>query len=170
MMREIGLLLLCGGLCMLGICATQHLRRREKNLRELICGLEAVRREMKYNLAPLGDLFRLGAAQTTGNVSAIFAEVAECADNSDGVDFKTNWTSNLEKQRLYLAETDMMALQQLGTVLGRYDGDEQLRSLDATVDRLRELCHLAEERSTRLGKVYTTLGLVSGAFVFLLLV
>ena len=155
---------------MLGVCAAQCLKSRERNLKDLICGLEAVRREMQYSLAPLGDLFRLGAAQTTGNVSAFFAEVAECTDDINGGGFKTNWVHMLGKHQLYLTEADLIVLRQLGVVLGRYDGDEQLRALEAVIDRLGDLCRLAEERSGRLGKVYTALGMVSGAFVFLLLI
>jgi len=155
---------------MLGVCAAQCLRCRERSLKELICGLEVVRREMQYSLAPLGDLFRLGAAQTTGNVSVIFAEVAECTDDMNGVDFKTNWVQILGRHQLYLTEADLIVLRQLGAVLGRYDGDEQLRAIETAIDRLGTLCRFAEERSGRLGKVYTTLGMVSGAFVFLLLI
>ena len=171
MIRFTGLLLLCGGICLLGICAAQCLRRRERNLGELICGFEAVRREMKHTLAPLGDLLRLGAAQTAeGSVYGVFAEGAVCADNLNEWDFQTNWGHILESYRCSFAEEELSVLKQLGGVLGRYDGDEQLRALDVAIDRLRELYRLAGELSNRLGKVYTVLGMTSGAFAFLLLI
>lgn len=168
MMRYIGRALLCGGLCMLGICAAQRLKRRERNLSELICGFEAVRRELKYNLAPLAELFKLGASQTTGEVSAFFSKSAECANELNGVDFKTKWIQVIEERWLELTEADILVLKQLGGTLGRYDVDEQARALDVTIERLRELRRLADERSIRIGKVYNVLGIISGAFAFLL--
>ena len=62
------------------------------------------------------------------------------------------------------------ALEQLGQVLGRYDGDSQRQALAGAVERLEQQRLQAQAQRQRLGRVYGTLGIAAGALLIILLV
>lgn len=166
-MRLLGVLLLSGGFWALGLCGARRLKRRESELKELIAGLETVKRELKYCLAPLPELFRCAAEQTAGEVALLFSCCADRMESMGGHTFCRVWKQVLMERRFCLDRTDLMELEQLGGILGRYDADEQLRAIEQTAARLEEQCRQAEEQSVRLGKVYTVLGLAAGMFTII---
>lgn len=167
-MRLFGMLLLSGGLWAMGACGAWRLKRRVRELRELIAGLEAVKRELKYSLAPLPELFRQAAEQTAGEVALLFGCCADRTESTDGERFCYVWKQALSERRLCLDRMDLTMLEQLGGVLGRYDADEQLKALEYTVARLEKQYERAREQSTRLGKVYMILGLTAGIFTLII--
>jgi len=80
------------------------------------------------------------------------------------------WQQGLEAAQLRLEAVDLTVVEQVGSVLGRYDGDSQRQALEQALMRMEELQKQAVEQRARLGKVYGTLGLTAGAFLMILLV
>ncbi len=72
--------------------------------------------------------------------------------------------------QLSVNEADRGLLEQLGSVLGRYDGDSQRQALAAAVERLEEQRTEAVGRRARLGKVYGVLSVTAGIFLVILLI
>ena len=70
---------------------------------------------------------------------------------------------------LLLDERESQILLELGEVLGRYDVEGQSGALRNSVLELGRCLAGAEEEQRRLGRVYTTLGLGSGAMLVILL-
>ena len=70
---------------------------------------------------------------------------------------------------LLLDERESQILLELGEVLGRYDVEGQSGALRNSVLELERCLAGAEEEQRRLGRVYTTLGLGSGAMLVILL-
>lgn len=170
MMRLIGAALLTGGSALLGICAVRHLNSRVDHLRQLITGLEVVIREMDHCLAPLPELLAQAAKQTDRNVSVFFDLCAQGAEHLNGRSFQTVWNQAIEAGQLRLEHADLSLLEQLGGILGRYDGESQRKALQTTVDRLEEQRAEAASQSSRLGRVYSVLSLTAGAFLLILLI
>ena len=61
-------------------------------------------------------------------------------------------------------------LEQLGSVLGRYDGESQCRAIEEEVSRLGRQIVQAREDRRRLGRVYGVLGMTAGLFLAVLLI
>lgn len=170
MIRLAGAVLLCAGSALLGFCAVRHLDRRVKDLQFLIHALESMVRELSYRMAPLPELLQFAAAQTEGKVGLFFELCAQGAEHLNGRSFQRVWEQAMEASQMRLESSDLEYLNQLGSILGRYDGDSQRQALEGAVQRLEEQRKTAAEQSSRLGKVYGVLGLTAGAFLLILLI
>lgn len=170
MMRFLGIVLLSGGVTLFGICGSQRLRRREKELRGIIAGLEVVKLELSHYLMPLPEMLKRAAEDTSGEVSAFFRRCADESARMNSGPFRQIWKQTLEESRLSLQQTDLRVLGQLGGILGRYDAEEQISVLGRVLDQLEELRHQAGEQSARLGKLYTVLGVTVGVLIIIIMV
>lgn len=170
MIRLLGAVLLTGGAALLGLCAVRHMNSRVNDLRYLIQGVESMLRELTYRLAPLPELLQFAQTQTEGRVALFFDLCAQGAEHLNGRSFQTVWEQAAEASQMRLEQPDLQCLEQLGSVLGRYDGDSQRKALEAAAVRLEEQHSMAEEQSRRFGKVYSVLGLTAGAFLMILLI
>lgn len=162
-MRLWGAVLIVAGAALLGMCAVRQLKQREKNLQELIAGLEIVQRELSNRLTPIPELLMQASEQTAGEIAVFFRCCAEEIKCMDGKTFWTIWKKNLNS--LHLERTDRETLERLGGVLGRYDDEVQCQSIEKAIKRLEGLRQQAAVRSVQLGKVYTVLSLAGGALL-----
>lgn len=170
MIRLAGAALLAAGTALLGLCAVRRLDGRVQDLEQLTAGLEVMLRELDYRLAPLPELLERAAAETGGRVSRFFGLCAQGASHLNGRTFQAVWCQAAEAGQLRLEQGDMALLEQLGGVLGRYDGESQRQALAAASVRLEERHGQAVERRGRQGRVYGVLGLTAGAFLMILLI
>lgn len=170
MMRLVGAALLSGGSVLLGFCAVRHMDRRVGDLGWLVTGLETMIRELDYRLAPLPELLDRAAGETEGSAALFFRLCARGAEHLNGRSFRTVWCQAAEAAQLRLEQPDLALLEQLGGVLGRYDGDSQCKALRASAQRLEEQRRQAAEQRGRLGRVYGILSLTAGAFLVILLI
>lgn len=168
MTGTVGAALLCAGSVLTGWCACGHLNGRVKELQSLIRGFEMILREMGYRLAPLPELFEQAAAQSGGHTALFFRLCAQGAEHLNGRTFQVVWQQAVEAGELRLERGDLDILEQLGSVLGRYDGDSQLCALKKAVERLELQREEAEEQSRRLGRVYRVLSVAAGALILIL--
>ena len=75
----------------------------------------------------------------------------------------------MEDTPLGLTGPALLALEELGDVLGRYDGEEQRAALARTRAELGRALEQAREESERQGRMYRALGLTAGAMLAILL-
>lgn len=169
-MRLVGAVCLAGGSALLGFCAVEHMKSRVRDLRRLLAGLETMLRELDYCLAPLPELLCRAAEQTDGRVKLFFELCAKGAEHLNGRTFQAVWDQAAEAAQLRLERDDLLLLEQLGTVLGRYDRNSQHRALAGAITRLEDQCGRAAEQSRQLGKVYGVLGITAGTFLLILLI
>ena len=71
---------------------------------------------------------------------------------------------------LRLNREDGELLEQLGPVLGRYDGDSQRQAVEGVLVGLHSQQAQAEEDRRRLGRVYGVLGITAGLFLTIMLI
>lgn len=170
MIRLAGAVLLTGGSAALGFGAVRHLENRVRDLRELVAGLELMERELGWRMAPLPDVLSRAAAATEGRTALFFSLCAQGAEHLNGRPFCKVWRQAAEASQLRLEAADLTLLEQLGNVLGRYDGESQEQALSAAVRRLEEQQGEAVSQRNRLGKVYGMLGVTAGIFLMILLI
>lgn len=170
MIRLVGAALLTGGSAALGFGAVGHLEGRVHDLRELVAGLELMERELSWRMAPLPEVLGRAAEERSGRPAQFFSLCAQGAEHLNGRSFCQVWRQAAEASQMRLERTDEALLEQLGGVLGRYDGESQKQALAAAVGRLEEQREQAEAQRDRLGKVYGVLGVTAGVFLLILLI
>ena len=79
------------------------------------------------------------------------------------------WTRAVSDALFPLNQDELEAISALGWVLGRYEAEEQRRTLEDTRKRLEAFTARAEEEKARLGRMWSVLGLTAGALAVVLL-
>ena len=97
---------------------------------------------------------------------------ARCRAKLDGLGerpLSQLWREAVAETPLELEEPERRALEELGDVLGRYDGEGQRAALARTRAELSRALGLAREKQEKQGRMYQVLGLTAGAFLAILL-
>lgn len=170
MLRLMGAALLTAGTAALGLGAVGRLDGRVRDLRELLAGVELLQRELGWRLAALPEGLELAAGTAEGRTARFFRLCAEGARHLNGRTFQQVWQEGLDECRFRLDAGDRELLEQLGSVLGRYDGDSQRQALEGAAARLERRQVQAAEERRRLGRVYGVLGMTAGLFLVILLI
>ena len=170
MIRFLGAALLITGCGGIGLSAVNRLDRRVRDLRELSAGLEILQRELGWRLAPLPKALEAAAGGAHERAARFFAFCAQGSKQLAGTPFRMLWSKGLEQCPLRLNREDRALLEQLGPVLGRYDGDSQRQAVENVLTGLSRQQTQAEDDRRRLGRVYGVLGLTAGLFLTLVLI
>ena len=161
MLKLIGALLLAGGAGALGCSAAAQLSRRVAVLRALLGALEGMEREIAFRLTPMPEL--------PPPVCTLFARCRTLLDELGERSMAELWREALEQVPLGLDGPGRLALEELGEVLGRYDGDGQREALAHTRAELSRALEQAREAREKQGRMYQVLGITAGAFLVILL-
>lgn len=170
MLRLAGAVLLAAGPALIGFHAASRLARRPRLLRELTAALEQMEREISFRLTPLPELFSRMAKEYSGPVAALFACCARNMDDLGQRSLSQIWRQALDEASLDLEGRGRRAVEELGDVLGRYDGDSLRRALRQTCGELSAAAEEAERERERKGRMDQVLGLTAGAFLVILLI
>lgn len=170
MIRLMGAVLLVAGCGSLGLGAVSRLDDRVRDLRELSAGLEILQRELGWRLAPLPEALETAAGGTRGCAARFFEFCARGAKHLSGTPFQRLWQEGLDQCPLRLDREDRALLEQLGPVLGRYDGDSQRQAVEAALAGLGRCQVQAGEERRQLGRIYGVLGVTAGLFLAIVLI
>ena len=163
----IGAILIIAGCGGVGFGMALNYKREENTLRQLIRVMDMFCCELEYRMSPLPELFRKASNTATGQLSKLFACVAQELENQVAPDAAYCMASALRRSR-DLPGKILFALTDLSRSLGQYDLDGQLQGIKAVQDSCsRQLNELESNRSQRI-RSYQTLGLCAGAALAIL--
>ena len=117
----------------------------------------------------LPELLERAAAESPPPVCTLFARCRTLLDELGERSMAELWREALEQVPLGLDGPGRLALEELGEVLGRYDGDGQREALAHTRAELSRALEQAREAREKQGRMYQVLGITAGAFLVILL-
>lgn len=155
----------CGGF---GLMITCNHKKEQNNLGKLISALDFMGCELQYRMSALPELCRITAAECDQPLRKIFSQLAIELEDQISPDVQRCMEVVLARcPELPSQTTDMLHL--LGTSLGRFDLDGQLKGLEHVRQECRvRLNKLSNNAEVRL-RSYQTLGLCAGAALVILL-
>lgn len=168
-MKLLGAILLMGGAAALGLSATARLERRVETVRALLGALERMTRELSFRLTPIPEMLCELSQSVRGSAGAFFSRCYTGLGELGEESLSAIWEKAMEASPMDLRKEEEQVLRDVGQVLGRYDEDAQIQALALASARMTEGLKRAEEERSRLGRVYTALGVTAGAFLTLLL-
>lgn len=169
MLKGLGAVLLLFGCAGLGLIQIKRMDNRIKVLKGLLFSLEIMEREMTYRLPVLEEMLDEAAAEAAEPVAGFLTECSRELKSGLQRPFRELWCETAQEQLSVLKKNELDSLVTLGSVLGRYDGEEQRKTIDRVYTSLEHaLLSAAEERKNQ-GKVYGVLGTTAGAFLVILL-
>ena len=160
------IVLACGGV---GFKIAGNYLKEEKQLRQLIYGLEYMNNELQYRLTPLPELCKQTSLELKGAVARVFLQLY----NEMTAQIAPNVSHCMAAALSQIADISPQVkdvLNQLGSCLGRFDVDGQIRGINAVKAICNEkLSALTQNKDTRI-RSYKTLGLCAGAAVVILFI
>lgn len=144
-------------------------KREVRILREFISLLDFMECELQYRLTPLPDLFRQAAQESKSILSTVFLSVTRELEDQVLPNAECCVNAVLAKTK-NLPDTLKNAFTSLGSSLGRFDIEGQLKGLETVRQECRRtLGALTQNESVRL-RSYQTLGLCAGAALAILFI
>ena len=160
------IILSCG---FFGFSKAAHHRREEKDLRMLLSALDHMQCELQYKLTPLPELCRQAGSQAGGRIGKILLDISSELERQVAPDVQSCVHAAMNGSR-DMGKASAEAFELLGSSLGLFDLDGQLRGMEATrIFCRKELEALSYNRDSRL-RSYQTLGLCAGAALAILFV
>jgi len=150
---------------MFGFFRAGQLARREKNLCRFETALSVLENEISYSSARLCEAF-----SRVSKISGL--TIFQSAGEEIGTrSFSEIWSSTLTdfQSELCLSDADVEALNLLSEQLGKSDRTHQLQCIRHTATLLRQNHADAVAQNAQSGKLYRSLGLLSGIFLVMLL-
>lgn len=155
----------CGGF---GVALVSAHRREEQSLRGLIQSLNYMVSELHFRATPLSELCRQAAGECSNGIGIVFHRLSEELERNACPDVNSCMDGALND--LSIPPITLDNLKFLGSSLGRFDLDGQLKGLEAVREKCREDLHrITQSRDQRL-RNYETLSLCAGAALAILLV
>ena len=166
--KWMGALLVIGGCGAVGFSVASNHRKTEAGLRQLQDSLSYMESELSFRLTPLPDLCRFTGSMEKHEVGRAFLELAQELERQTASDVGECVEAVL--CRVELSQPVQEGFRLLGTSLGRFDLDGQIKGLQQVQEYCRrELETMSQNREERL-RSYQTLGLCAGAALAILFV
>lgn len=165
--KLVGAVLIIAGSGGVGLQIASAHRREEAGLRQLISALDYMTCELQYRLTPLPELCRYAAAEAGGCVSNVLLSLAKELEAQIAPDAAAcmNAAVSIGNRLPHYVKNNLL---RLGSSLGRFDLQGQLKGLEA----VRQICShdlesLSRDRDSRL-RSYQTLGFCAGCALAIL--
>ena len=164
-----GAMLLCASTA-LGFGAAGVLKERVRELEGLLLSLKTMELELSGKRTPLPELIQKVKNCSRGQITQLYLLCEEYLKESEGTAFSDLWKKAVDKAELHLNDREITVLYEIGNVLGRYDSKSQCDALNAIQTRLTSFLEEANEHNSRMGRVYGTLGVATGALLMIILI
>ena len=171
-----GWMKLLGAACILwgaagcGIWFAGHYRKRIAELEQLKQMVFLLKGQILYASAPLPEALETVGKRSGGALGSLFLETAASLAEKPGEPFNSIWKEAvLRMNDTALSKTDRQTLAALGEHLGFLDRETQERTLLLYLEQVdAELGVLREHRQERC-RLYTSLGIMGGLFLAVIL-
>lgn len=163
------LVITCG--ILFGISEKEKFARKIHILKGIIRSLDLIHSEISCIRTPTEELLDKLCLIENKTLSKFFADCKNAHIKRRDLPFSIIWSRALkDASYLELKENEINSLSEVGIALGRYEADEQLRTILHTRKSFEAYLQSAEEAARKNGKLYGNLSIISGiALVIILL-
>jgi|GEM_PF-4522836 len=163
-MKLIGIIMTAGGFSYIGFIKSRKLRMRIRALSAAISALEIMENEISYSKKTVPEILCLLSNEAEDIIRPIFESVLNCIDRSDEYTFSEKWKVCVKDiaPHCFLSKDDIYILLKLSTIIGRYDSEEQVKSISLIVRMLSENMRCAEGEYASKSRIYRALSIAAG--------
>lgn len=171
MIQGIGALLIISATTLIGFTFAAREKYRLKELEEIERGILLMKNQISYLGTPLAELLEQISWKTQGVTGQAFQDIAvkmiERQGNSAEEIWENVWLDVGKKS--YLTAVDLEELIAFGRTLGFLEKEQQEGSMDMLLFYLREKQEQIKKRLDKNGRLYYSMGVLSGLLVVITL-
>ncbi len=172
MMRIAGCMMIVAGTSAYGFWMSRRYAQQLAELEQLRHMIFLLKGQILYANAPLHEAFDAVGRRSSGTLAQLFVRVTERIERQKGEAFSTMWEEEVDQlgETSVLSKADRQNLKSLGEHLGFLDCEMQERNLLLYLEQLDfRIQDMREHRQERC-RLYSSLGVMSGMFVAILLI
>jgi stage III sporulation protein AB len=171
MIKLIGAVFIIFAGTMLGFYQALQLSARQRQIRQTIQALQRLETEILFGFSPLPEALQAVADSSSGPVASLFARSAEGLVSGTAETVQLSWKMAVADvwHHTAMKRNERDTLLQLGSVLGKSDRADQAKHLRLAVSVLAAEETAAGEDNRRYGKMWRSLGLLSGVLIVILM-
>lgn len=171
-MKWLGLLLIFAACSGYGLLLDYRKKMRLREIENFIFVFELLRAEIDYGLTPIGEACLNVAEGAMPQVAAIFRDFEKGMSQRECAELGVLWRQSLDRNwnQFHLEAGEHQILEQFGIAVGYLDKGLQKKNIDMVLSRLGHLKEQATEQFERTSRLYTTVGMLVGAGVVILLI
>lgn len=165
-MLGLGLIILFCTLC--GMARASSLKSRTQALKKTLLFLHLLSERLSYTLSPLDDIFMSFSADP---LLEGLDFIALCDRKlAEHIPFPQAFHESVECCRCPLDKRDRSLLEEVGDVVGASSTANQMEGIALVRANLTEQARAAEEDMNRRARLYTSLGVLSGTAIAIMLI
>jgi stage III sporulation protein AB len=161
-MLIIGYLGLIIGFGFLGMIKAMQIRKRPREIREMIQALALLDTEIYWGAAPLPEAFAVLKERTEAPWNTFFSELERRLRKGENAWSSWEKVSNEQRKRCCLTEEDWKIIRGIGKGLGRSDRHEQHKILELAQRHLSNVDEKARQQADSKAKMWSYLGFLGG--------
>ena len=166
MLRLVGALLLAACPAIIGILLSSGLSRRRTELLQAIELIERLKTEISYSAREVNEIVRgLGEEDCFEKLSFL----RECSAQLSKMPFPQAWRTAVHSAPTAMIGDDLEQLASISRILGASDAEGQLSALEVVEQNLKRNLEQAQQLCTTRGKLYRSMGALSGAALAILI-
>ena len=164
-------MLIVGATFFVGLNSYHHMRQRVRILTDFLSALHTIQGEICDRLTSMPELMHKLESTAPPPLDKFFGRVQTGMEHLGDSSFWQIWQSALDKStELRLTDSEASLIRDLGRTLGQYDTTQQKAALDTACRMLERYRLGAMEQLQKQGKLHAALGLMTGAFMVILLI
>lgn len=170
-MKIIGMILVFVSCTGIGVMYSYISKKRVQDLCEWKKGLILLKNEINYSLTPLPEAFESVSRRTLGEISLFFQKMSELLRTS-GKTMEKLEDSELSRilKESCLNEKDIKMVVEFVKNLGLGDKESQISNICLQVENLEQEIETAKEQEKSNGKLFKTLGVLTGIFIIVIFI
>lgn len=170
-LQVIGACLIVVATTLIGFSFGARDKYRLKELEEIERGILLMKNQISYLGTPLGELLEQISWKVVGVIGIIFQKIALRMKQREGNSAEEIWQSEwLEmEKKTYLSTTDLDELIAFGRTLGFLEKEQQEGGMDLLLHYLRGEEERIKKRLEKNGRLYYSMGILSGLLLVITL-
>ena len=170
-MKITGAILIILSSYIMGIYYSQKDNFKREDLEEIRRGLSIVKDEIMFLSMPLAEAFSAASEKLAGGVSGIFSDIGRGIKEEKDESLPRVISKAVENNisQTFMKKEDADILVYLGKTMGDMDSDHQRAGIDMALSDLEDSINALKEKSVKNEKMYSSIFVLGGILVAVLL-
>lgn len=171
MIRTLGIIMILGSSTAFGCFKKAQLLHRVKSLEQMILAVKIMQRELRFNFIKTNELILLLAKQLNSPIKEIFHKIYKLAISDNFVPIEKKWVSMFKKYGEFVNfyPEDLEIVMRISEVLGKFDVNEQVKSLEYFKTMLEANLSDAKLKYSNEGKINRAIAVTVGMIIVIIL-
>ncbi|MFI3227338.1 MAG: stage III sporulation protein AB [Clostridia bacterium] len=172
MFKTLGITLIIGSTSAFGVAKKIHYLHRVKSLEQIVLMINIMQRELTFNCPKTAELIKLLSNELTFPICEIFKKMHKNLLIDDDLSVKLKWSKMFQEntEKANLTTHDVEIISNIANVIGKFDVEEQVKSLEYYKSLILENLQQAKLLYKNEGNIIRAISISLGMIIAIILI